>query len=79
MTVKDNIIDFTPHKIARIAQQHEQLGDAMIAHSLWDMYHLYMEGYLRIVWEAGMPIPMLEKENEKINSPERTSGSDARQ
>jgi len=74
----NNVIDFTAHKIAKIAEQYEQWGDIMISHSLWDMHHLYIEGYLKIVWEEGMPIPMLERENEKINDSERTNGTNSR-
>ena len=75
---QDNLVDFTAHKIVKLAEQHEQWGDNMVAHSLRDMHHLYMEGYLKIVWEEGMPIPMLEKENEKINDSERTNGTNSR-
>ena len=71
----NNVVDFTGPKMASIARQFELCGDEVVASSIWDMHHLYEQGYLNIAWEDGMPIPTLEKENEVKKSKSRTSGS----
>jgi len=71
----NNVIDFTGPKMASIARQFELHGDEVVAHSIWDMHHLYEQGYLKIVWKDGMPIPTLEKENEVKKSESRVSSS----